>query len=916
MPDQTPVQIDAQTLLRELETLRAENARLKERAEKTGLAEEALQLSEERFKSQFKYLPIPTYIWKFNGVDLVLIEFNDAAFAFTEGNVVRVVGSTLRKLYADRPQIRDDIERCFGERVTIKREIPSYQLSSGKIKDLVVTYVFVPPDIVMVHTDDVTESKRAIAALRESEERYRALFENSPVGLGVANEHGTLVAYNEAMMAPGGYTREDIQRIGNVAALYADPDERDAAMALARKQGFLRQHEVRFKRKDGSAYIARMSLQPITLNGQRGWQAMSEDITEQKLAAAALQESEERLRLALEAGAMGTWQWDLVRNTVVWSEQHARLFGIDPEKLDGRPDTFFNAVHPGDRSAMTAEIERSRETRTLFQMEYRIVWPDGRIRWMASRGQNNYDASGVAVQMNGVVMDITERRLAEEKLRKSESSLREAQRIANLGHWEWNIQRDEVEWSDELYRIFARPISDRQISVGTFMAMVHPDDAARVKAALDDALTGRHPYSTDVRVIRGDGAVRTIHAQGDVVTDAAGQPIRMSGTAQDITERILLEAELLQAQKIESVGRLAGGVAHDFNNLLTGIMGYTELLAMRLPPEFSEDIDGIRQVSLRAANLTRQLLGFARKQRVEPKVLNLNDLLANTTSMLTRLIGEHIELRTLPAKDLHHVRVDRGQFEQVLINLVVNACDAMPRGGTLTIRTENERLDDAAARQRGVAPGHYASISVSDTGVGMSDEIRTHVFEPFYTTKDVGKGTGLGLATCYGIVKQHGGDIRVESSPGRGATFTFILPAVDGPVDAALHKPRVVLPGGNESVLLVEDEPMVRSIASLALRSAGFAVKEAGDGIDALRIAGEMARPADLLVTDVVMPRMGGRELAQQLRARWDQLRILYISGYTKDEISDDAGRVAFLPKPFTPDALVHKVREVLDAKV
>lgn len=915
MPDSTP-KSDIQTLLRELEALRAENARLKERAEKTGRAEEALQLSEERFKSQFKYLPIPTYIWKFNGEDLVLIEFNDAAFAFTDGNVVRVVGSTLRKMYADRPQIKNDIERCFAERVTIKREIPSYLLSSGKIKDLIVTYVFVPPDIVMVHTDDVTESKRALAALRESEERYRALFENSPVGLGVANEQGVLLAYNDAMMAPGGYSREDIQRIGNVAALYADPAERDAAMALARKQGFLRQHEVKFKRKDGSEYIARMSLQPITLNGQRGWQAMSEDITDQKLAAAALQESEERLRLALEAGAMGNWQWDLVNQTLVWSEQHGRLFGIDPEKFNGRAETFFKAIHPDDRSAMTAEVMRSRETRTPFQMEYRIVWPDGRVRWMASRGQYNYDASGVALQMNGVVMDITDRRLAEEKLRKSEASLREAQRIANLGHWEWDILHDEVEWSDELYRIFGRPLADRQISVDTFMATVHPDDVARVKSALDDALAGRRPYSIDLRIIRPDGVVRTIHAQGAVAADATGRPVRMSGTVQDITERTQLEAELLQAQKIESVGRLAGGVAHDFNNLLTGIMGYTELLAMRLPPEFSEDIDGIRQVSLRAANLTRQLLGFARKQRVEPKVLNLNDLLANTTSMLTRLIGEHIELRTIPGKDLHHVRVDRGQFEQVLINLVVNACDAMPRGGTLTIRTENEKLDDATARQRGVAPGPYASISVSDTGVGMSEDIRAHVFEPFYTTKDVGKGTGLGLATCYGIVKQHGGDIRVESSPGRGATFTFILPAVDGPVDAASHKSRTALPGGNESVLLVEDEPMVRSIACMALRSAGFAVKEAGDGIDALRIADEMPRPADLLVTDVVMPRMGGRELAQQLSARWNGLRILYISGYTKDEIADDGGRVAFLPKPFTPDALVHKVREVLDAKV
>ena len=914
MPERQPAESDLQNLLRELETLRAENARLKELAEKTARAEEALLHSEERFKSQFKYLPTPTYIWKWNGSDLVLLEFNAAADAFTQGGVRKFVGTPAKIMYADRPEIVAELHRCLAERTTIKREM-SYQLhSSLGVKELVVSYVFVPPDIVMVHTDDVTESKRAVAALKESEERYRALFENSPVGLGVADENGTLLAYNEAMMAPGGYTREDIARIGNVAALYAIPAERDAAMALARKQGFLRQHEVHFKRKDGSAYIARMSLQPITLNGKRGWQAMSEDITEQKTAAAALQESGERLRLALEAGAMGIWQWDIKTNTVVWSQRHAQLFGIEPAAFDGRAETFFNAVVPDDRAAVRLETERARQTRTPFQIEFRILWPDGSEHWMASHGQFTYDAEGNPAQVNGVVMDITGRKTADENLRRSEASLREAQRIANLGHWEWDIQPNVATWSEELFRIFG--CAPQQITYETFLSFVHPDDLARTRMAHEDAFAGRHPYSTDLRIIRPDGTVRVIHSQAKLVRDAAGRPLRMSGTVQDITERTQLEAQLLQAQKIESVGRLAGGVAHDFNNLLTGIMGYTELLAMRLPPEFSEDIEGIRQISLRAANLTRQLLGFARKQRVEPKVHNVNELLANTSSMLTRLIGEHIEMRTIPGGDLHHVKVDRGQFEQILINLVVNACDAMSRGGTLTIRTENIHLDENAARQRGgVASGNFAAISVTDTGIGMSDETKRHIFEPFFTTKEVGKGPGLGLATCYGIVKQHGGDIWVDSAPGLGSTFTFILPAFNAPADTTLQNTRPVLPGGSESILFVEDEPTVRSIGVAALRAAGYNVRDACDGIDALRVASELQKPADLLITDVVMPRLGGRELVDQLGARWENLRILYISGYTKDEIADDGARVAFLPKPFTPETLVRKTREVLDEK-
>jgi PAS domain S-box-containing protein len=400
----------------------------------------------------------------------------------------------------------------------------------------------------------------------------------------------------------------------------------------------------------------------------------------------------------------------------------------------------------------------------------------------------------------------------------------------------------------------------------------------------------------------------------------------------DITERKRAQKEitdlgeqLRQSQKMEAIGRLAGGIAHDFNNLLTLIKGYSQLSLLDLKEEdpLKDSIEGIKKASERASDLTRQLLAFSRRQVMEMKVLDLNSLLRDLDKMLRRIIGEHVELGMRLADDLGRVKADPGQMEQVILNLAVNARDAMPSGGNLTIETANEEVDEAFVRAHiGVSPGRYVQLTVRDTGVGMSPEVQERVFEPFFTTKEKGQGTGLGLSTVYGIVKQSGGNIWLDSTLGKGTTFKIYLPRVEESAEAAQEGAEKGeaedLPRGRETVLVVEDDEGVRQLSARILNRQGYRVWEAVNGAEALRIIEQQKEPIDLMLTDVVMPQMGGKELAEKVQPLRPQMKVLFISGYMDDavvhrEILDSASH--FLQKPFSPAALARKVREVLDGQ-
>jgi len=453
------------------------------------------------------------------------------------------------------------------------------------------------------------------------------------------------------------------------------------------------------------------------------------------------------------------------------------------------------------------------------------------------------------------------------------------------------------------------------------MDYVHPDDTVLLTEAIATRLADPAAVNPPVefRARDRDGSWRILATTSRVSRSETGT-VTLVATSRDVTERRALEEQLRQAHRLESVGRLAGGVAHDFNNLLTVIGGRAHLILSRLRPDdpLRRDIELIKKTGARAAQLTQQLLAFSRRQVLQPKVLDLNSVVAGLESILQRLIGEHIELVTSPAPGLGAVKADPGQLEQIIMNLALNARDAMPTGGRLTIQTAQAVLGaQRPASVKELEPGPYVLLTVSDSGMGMNEATRSQIFDPFFTTKEMGKGTGLGLATVYGIVRQSGGHITVESEPGRGARFTIYLPEVP---DAA--RPREPSPAtedsprGDETILLVEDEAAVRDLARDILELGGYRVLEATTTAEAERICREEPNPIHLLLTDVVMPQMSGRELAGRLTVARPAMRVLYMSGYTDDAIVHHGvlGQgPAFLPKPFTPGDLARKVREALD---
>ncbi len=525
-----------------------------------------------------------------------------------------------------------------------------------------------------------------------------------------------------------------------------------------------------------------------------------------------------------------------------------------------------------------------------------------------------------SVAISVLLFNIRQRHKAEARLRASEDNLEKAQSIAHIGSWDHDLLKGELWWSPESYRIFGYPEERPPVSLEFFLARVHPEDCAAVLRASTEARRLGKPYGVEHRILLPDGEERLLRQQAEVITDHDGRAIRMVGTQQDITDLRSLEEQLRQSQKMEAVGRLAGGIAHDFNNLLTAINGYCDLILEDLSAQdpLRPDLLEIRRAGERAATLTRQLLAFSRKQVLEPRVINLNTIVQNMDNMLRRLLGEDIELHTHFQPNVGLVKADPGQLEQVILNLAVNARDAMPKGGKLTIETSNAVLDEDYARtHQTVVPGCHTLLAVSDTGCGMDSETQAHLFEPFFTTKDPGKGTGLGLSMVYGIVKQSGGSIWVYSEPEQGSTFKIYLPSLQEALEPdASPEPPEKLANGSETVLVVEDENAVRSFTRMVLQRSGYQVIEASNGEEALSLAREQPGEIQLLVTDMVMPGMGGRQVAEALEQQRPGVRVLYLSGYTENAIVQRGSlgsELPFLQKPFTMEALLRKVRQVLD---
>jgi two-component system cell cycle sensor histidine kinase/response regulator CckA len=511
-------------------------------------------------------------------------------------------------------------------------------------------------------------------------------------------------------------------------------------------------------------------------------------------------------------------------------------------------------------------------------------------------------------------------RESEELLLKSQKMLQEAQRTAHIGSWDWDLVTNEVVWSEEFHRIIGRDPESFRPSVQAFLDAVHPEDREAVQAQIEAWIRTGDRSDFVLRIVRQDGDVRSLFTSGSVVLGQTGKAARIFGTCQDVTEQRRLEEQLRQSQKMEAVGRLAGGVAHDFNNLLTVIQGYADLLrndsGAGEGEERTEAIEQIRIASKRAAALTGQLLAFSRQQVLQPKILELNAVVSNLAPMLRRVIGEDITLVTNLDPRGESVLADAGQLEQVIMNLVVNSRDAMPQGGTLTVETGSVDVAELPGIELETPPGRYARLTVKDTGTGLSPQVQARVFEPFFTTKEVGKGTGLGLATVYGIVKQSGGFVQLHSELGHGATFNVYFPCTEGEVRQVepVSGIRQVLPS-EKIILLIEDEDAVRKLLFSVLSGHGYTVLQAASGQEALAVASGHAGPIDLVLSDVVMPGTGGPETVAELQRSRPTSQVIFMSGYTDDSVVrhglTDSGRY-FIQKPFTPVTLLKKVNEVL----
>ena len=752
-----------------------------------------------------------------------------------------------------------------------------------------------PPVIVGV-SRDVTERVRAERALRESESRFRALVEQAADALFLYDREGRFIDVNERACESLEYTRDELMKL-SVMDVEQSPSlhELDEFWKRLQTEAPVTVDGIH-RRKDGTEFPVELRIGMLERGGKSYFLALARDITERKRIEEGLKNSEERFKALFEHAPDAYYLNDLKGNFVNANRAAEEMIGYRKEELIGRNFLKLSLLPAGQipKAALLLgknnlgqptgpdefTLNRKDGTQVFVEIRTAPVAMDNRTsvlglaRDITERKQaeselrRHHDQLKQMVEERTIelgaaneelVSELVERKRAEHALRGSEASLAEAQRIAHVGNWEWEMSTNDLRWSDEVYRIFGLNRQQFTASHESFLNCVHPDDRDFVDKAHAEATHARGLDGIDYRIHLPEGMVRTVRERAEVGSDELGKPVRMVGTVQDITEQRALEERLRQALKMEAVGRLAGGVAHDFNNLLTVILGHGELLTRDLPSgdRRRDDIRQIRRAAERASSLTQQLLAFSRRQVRRPTVLNLNSSVTDVEKMLRRLIGEDIQVLMVLEPDLDPIEADRGQIEQVILNLALNARDAMPKGGKLVFKSSNVELSEAfAARHDGATPGHHVLLEVSDTGVGIASEALSHLFEPFFTSKEQGKGTGLGLASVYGIVKQSGGYVGVESEVGQGTTFRVYLPHVAraGDVEAPDLLSKGAPVGGSEIILVVEDEIAIRSLIRKFLETQGYTVLTARDGLEALRVLDDQENSIDLLLTDMVMP--------------------------------------------------------------
>ena len=895
------------------------------------------------------------------------------------------------------------------------------------------------------------EHRKNEAALRESEARYRGVVEDTPVLICSYLPSGEITFANAAYCKYFGKASEEL--VGsNVRSLIF---EADRGIVMRDVTGLspdspTRSHEHRVMAPGGEVRWHRWINRVLFDEKGRAtlYQAIGADITDRKLNQQALEASESALRDAQHLAGIGNWEWDIPSGRHTWSEEIYRIYGRDPALPPAVYPEVKQYFTPESWARLAADVEKALAQGVPYETDAEVVRPDGSHRWITSRGEAVRDSEGDIISMHGTVQDITERKNTELKILERDDLLRSMEEVALVGGWQLDARTGEATWTAGVANINdLDPETEANVELG--LSFFAGRDRERIETAVWEAAEGGKAYDLELQMVSARGNhkwVRTIgrpvlkegkvthvrgalqditaskqaneaveasekryralfegavegivvvetetrafrfvnpamcrmlgytaeefsgltvedihprdslpevtagfeehvrgerilapglpclHKDGTIIkADIRSAQIELDGLSclvgffVDVTEQVRLaeekeslEEQLRQTQKLEAVGKLAGGVAHDFNNLLTGIGGYVGFAAEDAEPGSQMHKDLVETMALvdRASDLTRQLLAFSRKQSLMRSMIDLNYLINEQLKMLGRLLGEDIDIHFAPGNNLGYVEADPGQIGQIIMNLAVNARDAMLNGGKLTIESGNVELTEAyAAAHQGAQSGPHVMFAVSDTGCGMDAETRQRIFDPFFTTKELGRGTGLGLSTVYGIVKQHGGNIWVYSEPGQGTTFKIYLPRVAGNLDDGVQPQKEVC-GGTETVLLVEDEESVRTVVRRYLENLGYEVLSATNPKEAERVAANYPHPIHLLLTDVVMPEYDGRELFELLLPLRPDLKVIFMSGYTDNAILHRGvlkEGIPFLEKPFEPNILAAKIREVLE---